>query len=310
MILPISAGQTIYKTSFKSRTNSMVMEPSSKTTRKNMPPIYVKMAVISPVATVMDKSRNSYNLFKAKVDSVFFDITRTDYRNPKKAFATIQYNKEKYSRSLDIIPTMKFKRGVDAKDFINDNNFISARIILDNATKEEGNRILSRLQKAIKDNKLVVTEIRQYSANASTEYASNSKLNAILEESNKAGYGCSKVTNRKANGYHSVVARIRLQDGFEGVLEIMGPEVARLKNVEDVIHTMEKGLPVSDKYAGLKSEFDKLTPKQYEELKEYTKEAYTAARADELFKTHSDGFVELTNPNLPKCFDFNNIAKI
>jgi hypothetical protein len=101
-----------------------------------------------------------------------------------------------------------------------------------------------------------------------------------------------------------------LQDGFEGVLEIMGPEVDKLKNVEDVIHTMEKGLPVSKKYAGLQSEFDKLTPKQYAELKDYTKEAYTAARADELFKTKSEGFVKLTNPHLPQCFDFNNIAKI
>ncbi len=308
MILPVSISsiQNIKNISFK----SSMPAASMHTQRHIMPNVYPKTVITSPVSTVMSKSQNSYNLFKAKLDTIFFDCTRTENRNPQKAFGTIEYNKSKYQNGLDAIPMMKFKTGLDAKRFINDNNLISARIILDNGTKAEGNRALTRLQKAIKDEKIIVTEIRQFGVNENTDYVSNTKMNSILEESNKAGYGCTKLTNRKANGYHSVVVKIRLEDGFTGTLEIMGKKVAKLKDVEEVLHSMEKGMPIDKKYDQLWKKFVSLTPEQHSELKQYTKDAYISARSDEMFGTQSDGFLPLTNDNLPKCFDFNYISKI
>ena len=307
MILPVTLSpiQNIKHISFK----SMPAQTMQVQNRK-MPPIYTKTVVASPVSTIMSKSQNSYNLFKAKLDTIFFDCTRTENRNPQKAFGTIEYNKSKYLNGINVIPAMRFKTGVDAKRFINENNLISARIILDNGTKAEGNRALTRLQKAIKDGKIIVTEISQFGVNDNTDYASNAKLNSILEESNKAGYGCTKFTNRKANGYHSIVAKLRLEDGFTGTLEIMGKEVAKLKDVEEILHSMENEMPVDNKYDALKEKFDNLTPEQRSDLKKYTKAAYISARSDEMFGTQSKGFIPLTNENLPKCFDFNYISKI
>ncbi len=309
MISPITIKPTEfskYNMSFKHK-STVVKTPVRV---RQFRPAYVKPGVISPVSTVMSKSQNSYNLFKAKLDSIFFDCTRTDERNPQKAFGTIEYNKAKYQQGLDIIHNMRFKTGTDAKRFINENNLISARIILDNGTQAQGNRALMRLQKAIRDEKIIVTEISQFGANENTDYASNTRLNSILVESNKAGYGCLKLTNRKANGYHSVVAKIRLEDGFTGTLEIMGKEVAKLKDVEEILHSMEKGLPVDKKYDSLRKEFENLTPEQHSALKNYTRAAYIAARADEMFGDQSEGFVPITEYNLPDCFDFNNIAKL
>ncbi|MBR6163323.1 hypothetical protein IKQ26_05510 [bacterium] len=265
---------------------------------------------VSPITTTVEKSRNSYSMFKAKLNSIFYDCTRDKTRNPARALGSIEFNDKKYNRGIDSVKHLKMKSGVQAKKFINDNDIISGRIILDNGTKSEGNRVLTRLKNAIKEDRIEVTEIGLFGVNTNTDYADNNKVNSILEEMNSKGKPCSKITNRKANGYHSIVAKVKLEDGFTGTLEIMGSEVSKLKDVEDILHSFKKNIPVDKKYDKLKEEYKLLSEDEQRDLKKYTKLAYISARADELFGKKSEGFVPLMEYNLPKTFDFNNIAKI
>lgn len=265
---------------------------------------------VSPIYTTVEKSRNSNNIFKAKLNSIFYDCTRDNSHSPARAIGTLEYNDKKYNQGIESVKHLKLKSGIQAKNFINDNDIISGRIILDNGTKQEGNRVLTRLKNAIKEGRIEVTEIGLFGVNTNTDYADNKKVNGILEEMNTLGKPCQKITNRKANGYHSIIAKVKLEDGFTGTLEIMGKEVSKLKDVEDILHSFKKGIPVDKKYDKLKAEYIKLSDDEKQQLRKYTKQAYISARADEIFGRTSDKFVPLTESNLPAMFDYNNIAKI
>ena len=269
-----------------------------------------KNFAVSPITTTIEKSKNSYNLFKAKLNSIFYDCTKTETRNPARAIGTLEFNDKKYEQGIEFSRRLKQSSGIRTRNFINDNDIISGRIILDNGTKSEGNRALTRLKNAIKERRIEVSEIGLFGVNTNTDYADNSKVNSILEEMNELGKPCSKITNRKANGYHSIVVKVPLEDGFFGTLEIMGKEVSKLKDVEDILHSFKKDVPVDKKYDKLKNAYKQLSDDELKALRKYTKLAYTTARADELFGRASEKFVPLMEYNLPAIFDFNNIAKI
>ncbi len=308
MISPIQFNQ-IKVFNYKPRSFKAALTVERGTNQKKILPPMSHFAV-SPIFTTVEKSKNSNNIFKAKLNSIFYDCTRDNFHSPARAIGTLEYNDKRYNQGIESLKLLKLKSGIQAKNFINDNDIISGRIILDNGTKQEGNRVLTRLKNAIKEGRIEVTEIGLFGVNPNTDYADNQKVNGILEEMNSLGKPCQKITNRKANGYHSIIAKVKLEDGFTGTLEIMGKEVSKLKDVEDILHSFKKGIPADKKYDELKAEYKKLSDNEIQQLRQYTKQAYISARADEIFARTSDKFVLLTDSNLPAMFDFNNIAKI
>lgn len=294
--------------SFKSLTSRAVTEGK----KASIPHVYPSAHnyTVSPITTTIEKSRNSYNLFKAKLNSIFIDCARTENLSPAKAIGTLEFNDKKFEHGIEYSRHLKQRSGIQTKRYINDNDIISGKIILDNGTKQEGNKILSKLKKAIKEKRIEITEIGLFGVNTNTDYADNNRVNAILEEMNSRGKACQKITNRKANGFHSIIVKIPLEDGFTGTLEIMGKEVAKLKEVEDILHSFKKGTPVDSKYDKLKEAYKQLSDDELSNLRNYTKLAYTTARSDELFGRTSDKFVSVNEFKLPAIFDFNSIAKM
>ncbi len=262
------------------------------------------------IENVIHKSKISYNIFKGKMDSIFYDCARTNTRTPTNPLGRLQFNDEKLGRAKEKIKQQKMKTGQEAREFINDEELISARIVLDNGTQAEGNRALNRLIKAAEQKSLIIREIRTYGETPQSVCASPDKINGLLIKMNQLGYACSKVSQRKSTGYHGIHIKCQLEDGFMGTIEIMGNETSKLKDVEDVLHRLSEGKPVDKKFADVEDAYYQLTDEEKGYLINYTKASYMQARADEMSNQTPEGFMPITNYKLPEIFDFNNLAKI
>ncbi len=292
--------------SFKSLTPAALSQPPEKDSFTSK----IKRAFHPAVQNVIERAQLSYNIFQSKIDIMLFDCTRSDKRDPANALGRIQSNDTNFKRGKEKIKKLRMRTGQEAKDFINDEGLISARIILDKGTQAEGNRVFNWLIKAAENKSLIVREIRTYGENPQSLYVSQDKIKGLLEKMNDLGYACGKFSQRKVTGYHAIHVKCQLEDGLIGTLEIMGGETSKVKDVEDVLNRLSKGKPVDEKFAKVEQAYSQLTDQEKTRLTSYTKDLYMQARRDEMSKQTREGFAPITNYNLPEIFDFNNLAKI
>jgi hypothetical protein len=303
-IVPIQRKNSL---SFKSSGNKTAICQTPDSFTKG--PLKIK-AHVPAVQTVVNKSQYSYDIFKGKMDSIFYDCTRTSTRNPNNALGTLQFNDERFMDGQERIKGLKIKTGLEARNFTNNEELISARIILDNGTQAEGNRVLSRLIKAADQRSLIVREIRTYGEKPQSLYATSDKINGLLLKMNDLSYACAKVSQRKDTGYHAIHVKCQLENGFMGTLEIMGKEMSKLKDIESVLYRLSVGKPVDEKFKDIEKAYGQLTQEEKQRLTTYTKASYIQAREDEISNQPRQGFLPIANYELPDIFDFNNLAQI
>ena len=211
------------------------------------------------------------------------------------------------------------KNEKDARAEIQD--AIRARIVLTNGSKEEGDAIFNEIINAVKKGKLEIKEIKNYATDGDMQYVSSKmikKLKKTIDEV-QGGHSCDSSTKQKSTGYNAVHIIFKIDDEFDGELQIMGKNVENLKDTEDVFYKLGHNKHVSKRFDDIRKKYNTLFEKTPNKLKTaleaYTREAYLYERKKELGLVkdlYGGKFLPLDTEkyDLPKEFDFNNIAEI
>ena len=214
-----------------------------------------------------------------------------------------------------------------------------ARVILGDGSRESGNIVIDKIMEAVKDGRLKVIEAENHiPTDKKYQYASQTKLRLLAQASSeKYGIFVPDKIVRNNTGYTAIHLLVEFQEGFRGEIQILGHDVAMLKDVEDIPYKILQGKSVDKKYADIKKAFEPLLPvdnnpdnpdnvqriKLKREFMDYTQAAYryerekaTRARHEEeqmLPEFRTLGQFEKKyrkKVHLPKELDFNNLYKL
>ena len=212
----------------------------------------------------------------------------------------------------------------DIKDQIRD--IIRARIVIEDTQNPQAGKILcDKLIKAVNNKKVNIVTIKNY-YEMNKEYNNGENMEYIPRPSllkldktitDSFGESALKSGQTRDNGYNAVHIIFKLNNGFYGELQIMGKNVEKMKEIEDIIYKIKGNKFIDPKYNEVKKVYlaeiaDKKNKK--DALDEYTRLAYNAERLKELGKytgREKTEFLPLPPElKLPEIFDYNNLAKI
>ena len=264
----------------------------------------------------------AFKIFKTKMENVFSNVCNSrdrefDWIPEETAKGELVTNKKSLTSIIEKMLSGGKKTEKEARAAIQDT--IRARVVLKNGTQAEGDAICNEIMKAVKKNKLEIKEIRNYTTGDDMQYVSQKAIRK-LEKAIDETYGKNSYTSYKKTkntGYNALHIIFKIDNEFNGELQIMGKNVEKLKDVEDVFYKLKHNKHVSKKYDEIKKKYNSLYAKKQnafvEELEAYIRDAYLLERKKELgLIKYKDRFLPLnTNKyDLPKEFDFNYIASI
>lgn len=178
----------------------------------------------------------------------FSNATDEDIR-----IATREITEELKKTPSDLIVDGKFadpKTVQGAKHYAND--VVGARIVLQDSDKENCDKILSALKKAVDDGLLTITSIENNVPDENKippqrqlsdyEYASKNQLQSLSKVAN-----APLITNKSQTGYMAIHINLDFNNplfrnyngifnGYTGEIQIIGRDVAQLKHVEDLCY--------------------------------------------------------------------------
>ncbi len=266
----------------------------------------------------------AFKIFRAKMENVFSPVCNYEKRShdwlpSEKCQGELVTNKKTMSSIIEKMLSGGKKTEKEARAEIKD--AIRARIILKSGSQAEGDAICNEIIKAVKKGKLEIKQIKNYTTDNNMQYVSPKILNKLKrtldETSGNASYRYRD--DKKPTGYNAVHIIFKVDNEFDGELQIMGRNVERLKDVEDVFYKLSGNKHVSKRYKDIEKKYraleDKNSNKLEETLTAYTQEAYLYERKKELGLVkdiYKGQFLPLdtTKYDLPEEFDFNNIAAI
>lgn len=203
-------------------------------------------------------------------------------------------------------------------------DIIGARIIMNNSSVENVDKVIDRITDAVRNDKLRIIEIENYRPEPeidengdikySYDYASFNALRRLKCECDKKGRSIPKRDEDLPTGYMAIHLLTELPNSFTGEIQIMGKDVAKLKDIEDLCYKAKSGKkidpiykPIRDILKPLRNKNDVILQREYNK---YTRNAYTHQRMKETFSNDdSCGFLKIPN-YLPEELDFNNLARI
>lgn len=266
----------------------------------------------------------AFKIFRTKMENTFssvcnFENKKYDWLSSEDCKGMLVANKKSMTSIIEKMLSGRKKNEKDARAEIQD--AIRARIVLTNGSKAEGDAIFNEIINAVKKGKLEVKEIRNYATDGEMQYVSSKMIKKLKQtvDDVQGGYSCDSLTKQKSTGYNAVHIIFKIDDEFDGELQIMGRDVENLKDTEDVFYKLGHNKHVSKKYTEIKKKYNALRDKNPNKLKTnleaYTREAYLYERKKELGLVkdlYNGQFLPLdtTKYDLPKEFDFNNIAAI
>ena len=205
-------------------------------------------------------------------------------------------------------------------------DIVGARIIMADTSKEAVDSVINKLTEAVKNNDLKILEIENYRPDPeldggdnvikSYDYASAKSLRELkLACDDKLGMSIRKVDEDVPSGYMAIHMLVQLPNGFIGEIQILGEEVERLKDIEDICFKFKNGKKVKNIPAKVKNMLAPLNNKNDEILRKeyniYTRQAYIYQRELELNnpygrKKRNNEFLRIPD-YLPSNLDFNNL---
>ena len=245
---------------------------------------------------------------------------------------TKQITEELTQKSSPLIVDGKFadpKTVSGAKYYAND--VVGARIILQDATKENGDKIISALKKAVEDGVLTITSIQNNVPDKNRipegkevsdyEYASQQQLHLLQKASN-----AQLETIESQTGYMAIHINVNLDNpifknyngvfsGYSGEIQIIGRDVAQLKKVEDLCYKFkDKKNAVNVAYKPFKEYFLKhYKDDAVQAFDDYTYDLYLAQRGISS-KRRAMAFPSIDElgyaGKVPKELDFNKLRRI
>ena len=203
-----------------------------------------------------------------------------------------------------------------------------ARIVMADTSVEAVDSVLERLTEAVKNNQLRILEIENYRPEPEVDkfdniikkydYSSTKALKDLKQACDNQGKVIKKTDEDMPSGYMAIHMLVQLPNGFTGEIQLMGVDVERFKDVEDICFKIKNGKHVDKKYAPLEKMLKPLTNDDDEILQsgyqEYTRRAYMAQRDIEVVKHRGKKTPEFLHipedlDYIPQKLDFNNIAK-
>lgn len=293
-----------------------------KAIRTDCPHNHDQMRTARSLYQEAEEERKNFKFF---LDRYFIDMV-ADERHPNRPISALItnvkstesiYDKIQPKKCEDCPDDIKTKKAI--KEQLND--IVRGRIILNKGLSKEGDAVIDGLMKAVKENKAKILEIKHYRPDnkrnrKELEYTTDGKIEKLAETIRKTNSALTTKFEEKNTGYLAVHVIFELESGFNGELQILGANVARLKDIEDICykirHNKTKRLdpafqPVIDAMAKVKE--DKALINEYNN---YTREAYRHERLKGKGKGAilNSEFLSLESKNLPKILDFNEIARI
>lgn len=210
----------------------------------------------------------------------------------------------------------------------NINDLIGARIVLDNFTKKDTTKIIERLSKACQKGDLKIVSIESYEPDGpdkNLKYFSDNDLKTLKKAANSnkpaGGESVKLIKSSKKTGYVGVHINVDLsnpdkyvsnKDNYLGEIQIIGYDVAKLKEVEDACYKLKSNKDLKRRnvaYAPFTKYFlkylnDKPETKDY--FEEYTRKAYILQRKKEPVRKN----YQKDNTNLPTIKDCGMEGKI
>lgn len=275
------------------------------------------------------ESDNAYSLFKyilgTVLDETIIDLDEPDAQtriknaideNKNKPILYVTSRRKKPNSIAEKMGQLHIRSKAQVRNNMND--IIGARIIVSGVGTKEGDYVLDKLTQGVKETPLKIKKIKNHGQqNPRLKYTTQKALDKLITASRKNGSPtCEYVDQPRDSGYLAVhLLTENIADGFSAEIQIMGLDVERFKEIEDLCYKCHAGKGVGKKYKEIEDLFkpyrgDEDFMAQY---LEYTKRAYKHERLKPLH--NKDEFSEfLPIPDdldlIPKELDFNNIRKI
>lgn len=264
---------------------------------------------------IRNEASYSYGLLKFNIDSLLEPLVMTHDRK-NHPIDKIEYRLKSESSIMEKSCQRNLRTKKCIKEKLTD--IIGARVILGDATEGGGNQVIDRLIKGVKENKIKIIEIENYRPNSKYQYASQAKLNTLAKISKEKGvWNFRNIQQNTASGYMAIHMLVELKDGFVGELQIIGKDVARLKDIEDLCYKAMDNKNIPKKYSnidtifketGLRSSGDNENIELKHAFMEYTKDAYVHEREKEPTNPANSEFLHIPSDSIiPQELDFNNL---
>ena len=220
-------------------------------------------------------------------------------------------------------------------------DIVGARIILRHSDQRQIDEITNALVQAIEDGKLKITKIENYDPvdmDPKLKYFKEENLKKLQVAANKTKSAdmpeVQVINNTKSTGYMALHLDVDLSDpdykvknnGYSGEIQIVGYDIAQLKDIEDFCYKMKSDKDIKSghyAYKPLSEHFRKLYrdnsdyPNLEENYEKYTAEAYLIQRKKEPIEGNKKRKYSLPSieecgfqDKIPKGLDFNTLESI
>lgn len=280
-------------------------------------------------------------MMACRADSVNIKLARQIHKEAKPAMDNLQKVLKKYLNSLiatetnpnrpilsrnGIVTRIKSEesicektaaRALRNKDEIKDDlgDIIGARIVLRDASEKNVDEIIKHLIEAVKNNDLKIFEIENYRPSPKYSYVSNKSLNALEKTCSKMRTnGVRRSESSIPSGYTALHLGVYLPDGYIGEVQLMGADVQKVKEIEDMIYKVKNNKSLGKKYKIIEDALSQLKDNKplQRAVNTHSMEQYIQARTTEPHPLKSKkSYKFLPVPNyLPPEFDYNLLYKM
>ena len=205
--------------------------------------------------------------------------------------------------------------GIKTKNELKDEmgDIIGARLVIKDSSKTD--LIMKKLIEGVKNNDIKIFEIENYRTKKQYSYFTQKQLDSLEKISDKMrSNGVKRTETSIPSGYTALHLSTYLTDGFKGEIQILGQNVEKVKEIEDLLYKLKSNKSLASKYAKIEEEFEQLKTNKplLRAITVYSKDQYTLARQSELNPQQNKKYKKfIPAPNyVPPEYDFNRIAKI
>lgn len=193
-----------------------------------------------------------------------------------------------------------------AKKLVDD--LVGTRLVVKDPIPQNIDKIANALEKAIQENKIVITEIKNYRGpgNEKGFYFDEKQIDKILDAAEAKGIKIKLLEGKnkiKDSGYCAAQIKIKHKSGAWGELQVRGQKVDEIACWEHIAYDLRKGKDLTKGNRELdtllhpfKVAAKKLTNEEYKQYEAYVAKLYTHARDAEMGIKYSE-------PVLPNGFD-------
>lgn len=141
-------------------------------------------------------------------------------------------------------------------------DIIGARIILGDNSKNSADLIVDELIEIVKEGRLKITEVENHTPyDKKFQYVGQTKLHKLAQaSSDRFGIFVNEKSVRNETGYTAVHLSVVFPDGYRGEIQILGRDVAVLKELEDIPYKILQGKSVNPQYHKIVSILEPLCP--------------------------------------------------